>query len=135
MANWYGTSRSNYFAVKDLEAFKAALKPFELEIVTSDRHEGLVAVLAETDDGGFPSYYVDEDDGDLVDVDIVALITEHLADGHVCVLQSVGAEKLRYLTGWAVAFNNKGESIEVNIDNVITQAEAQGLGTVTAVLY
>jgi hypothetical protein len=43
-----------------------------------------------------------------------------LAPGEVCIFQQVGAEKLRYLSGWAVAVNGAGERLQISIDDIYT---------------
>ena len=123
MAQWYGTARSNYFQVKDLQAFKDALKDIAIEVLegTGD-HLGEVAIFGADEYGGFPSSYWIEDSDESIDIDLVDLIAPHLQDGWVCVLQEVGAEKQRYVTGHSVAFNNHGEFSTVNIDDIYTIA-------------
>ena len=55
MANYYESARSNYFIVKDVDAFIAELKGTGLEISTKDV-DGitLVCLLADVENG-FPS--------------------------------------------------------------------------------
>jgi hypothetical protein len=130
MANYYGSARSNYFKVKDLEAFKRALSDVAVGIWDGDvgtPTEGLIAVFSQDADGaGWPSFRYDEASDDYVDIDLVNLIAPHLEDGWVCILQEAGAEKLRYLIGHAVAFNNAGEVRTVNIDDIYSLAKQIG---------
>lgn len=140
MANWYGSARSNYFKVKDPEAFKAAMKPLEVEVWEgSDRGTlgdatGMFALGGADEYGGWPSSRWDEEADDSVEIYLQDIIAEHLADGEVAVLVEVGAEKLRYLTGSAVAFNNKGEERRVSIDDIFTLAKELG-PNITAAAY
>jgi hypothetical protein len=130
MANYYGVGRTNYFAVKDEEAFRAALERFPVEVVTSAEHPGKVAVLDANDDGGGWNFYDDEseDDGGIEeDVGIVDVMAPHLADGQVAVAMEVGHEEDRYVCGYAVAFNGAGESREVSLSDIY--ALARDLGT------
>ncbi len=41
------------------------------------------------------------------DFDLVEELAQHLADGEIAVLVEAGAEKLRYITGDAVAVRNR----------------------------
>ena len=54
MANYYATARSNYFKVKDLEAFREWCRSLEIEPIDggpSDNKIGLVAMISATPDG------------------------------------------------------------------------------------
>jgi hypothetical protein len=124
MANYYGVGRTNYFAVKDEEAFRAALERFPVEVVTSAEHPGKVAVLDANDDGGGWNFYDDESEEDPGIVDVMA---PHLADGQVAVAMEAGHEKYRYVCGYAVAFNGAGESRQVSLSDIY--ALAKDLGT------
>uniref|UniRef100_UPI0026075659 hypothetical protein n=1 Tax=uncultured Halomonas sp. TaxID=173971 RepID=UPI0026075659 len=106
MANWYGTARSNYFKVKDADAFKAFA-----DSVNLNWHAGPddSFMISGDDDGSWPSYYYDEKRDEDVDLDLVCEISQHLQDDQIVVLMEAGAEKLRYITGYAVAFNKQAE--------------------------
>jgi hypothetical protein len=134
MANWVGSARTNYFDVKDVVEFMAALEPFEVEVHVSDEG-GLLCLLARGENGDFPTSRFDEESEDYVDVDLPALVAEHLTDDSIAVFQEVGAEKLRYLTGWAVAVNAAGDRVEVNIDDVYAKAEQVFSGKITQAAY
>jgi hypothetical protein len=115
MANWYGSSRSNYVRVKNREIFLAWAK--SLPAVEIVEKLGAFALLAATDDGGWPSWRSREDQEDEA-IDLAAEIAEHLASGELCIFQEVGAEKLRYLTGSALAVNAAGETLQISIDDI-----------------
>lgn len=120
MANFYGHARTNYFRVKDVEAFTAAL-PDDFEVVTGGN--GTIAVLVQNEYGGWEgTVWAEGDDEQDVDFDVIGLIAEHLADGEVAVAQSVGNEKLRYLNGFAIAVNNTGERVQISIDDIYKAA-------------
>ena len=108
MANWYGTSRSNYFKVKDEEAFREWADSRDLEVL--EKPHGLfgVAPSSMSEDGSWPSYYYDEDREEEYEIDFQAELIEHLAEGQVAILMTIGAEKLRYLTGYSVALPGMG---------------------------
>lgn len=129
MANYYGTARSNYFKVKDLSEFTKALKDIEVEIVSPESDDGTVALLSRDADGaGWPTSAYNEARDEYEDIDLPALIAPHLEDGWVCVLMEVGNEKMRYLVGYADAFNNKGEAVHVSLNEIFDRAKAAGLG-------
>jgi len=119
MANWYGTSRSNYFSVKDETAFDAFVDAFNLEHWRNE--DGLHAIAPdEANDGFWPSqiWREDEDVEDYVDIDFVEELAKHLANDTVAILMTAGAEKLRYVTGRAVAVKNDGSYVSVDIDDI-----------------
>jgi hypothetical protein len=120
MANWYGSARSNYVRVKDRETFMDWAKSLpDIEIV---EQEGTFALLATGEDGGWPSFRSREDQEDQGDeeIDLAPEIADHLAPGEVCIFQQVGAEKLRYLSGSAIAVNSAGETLQISIDDIYT---------------
>lgn len=132
MSNWYGTARSNYFAVKDMDAFLAWAEALSLEVLNDNEMPTLVAIApaTSTDTGDWPSHrFIDVEDENVEDpdetedeVDIVQELAAHLADGQVAVLISAGAEKLRYVTGHAVAFDNTGKAVEISLSQIYTLA-------------
>lgn len=114
MANWYATARSNYVRVKDPKAFLdwADSLP-NVEVV--DRGERFALLV--TGEDGWPSFRGEQGDEE---IDLASEIANHLAEDEVFIFQEVGAEKLRYLTGWAKAINSAGETVEVSIDDIYT---------------
>lgn len=120
MANWYGTARSNYFRVKDRDAFLKWAEKRGLGVFESSEDAGLFAIHSgdSTDGGSWPSYDVEKD----TEVDLVRELAEHLPNGQVAVLVEVGAEKLRYLTGQAIAINAKGRVVEVTLSDIYRKA-------------
>jgi hypothetical protein len=125
MANYYGHARTSYFEVRDLEAFQAAVEPLEVEVVVEDGHPERVALLS-NDDGGWPDQYWNEAEETDVEIDLVSLVADHLADGWVAVFMEVGHEKLRYLFGNAVAVNASGETRQVNLTGIYRLAAQLG---------
>ena len=97
MANYYGTTRTNYVAVKDASEFKKFLEDIDCEVVERD---GKFAIR-----GGSEG----EIDFCPYEVDLLDTIHEHLQDGEVLVIQHVGAEKMRYLCAWSLAIHSSGE--------------------------
>lgn len=120
MANWYGTSRSNYFRVKDEAAFRKFVDATGVECFVDNKHR--FAVVADSvNDGNWPSnIYKQYEDGteDYEDIAFIDELAKHLADDEIAVLMTTGAEKLRYVTGVAVAIKNDGSYVEINIDDI-----------------
>lgn len=120
MANFYGNARSNYFEVKDVDAFEAAMA--KLPDITVIAQGGLVGIMVDNGDSGcFPSWMYDPDgdiDMDDEEIDIVEIVAEHLADGAVAIFMEVGAEKMRYISGWAEAINSKYQRKTISLDNI-----------------
>jgi hypothetical protein len=135
MANYYASARTNYFAVTDLEAFKADIesKTSSVEVVSKEE-DGLtlVALLGtDADGGGFPFEFEDED-GDYVELNWAEIFKAHLEDGWVAIIMESGAEKLRYIAGYAVAYNSKGETVSLNLDDIYDKAKTIGTKITTA---
>ena len=139
MANWSGTSRSNYVRISDEEGLTAAVEKFGLK--TSKDQEGLTAFFpGDSGDGDWPSWvtsYEDdpEDPDNKLEIEegftFATAIMPFVAEGQVLIVMSAGAEKLSYITGHAEAFIRKGEDVHwtaVNLENIYKKAaEAFGV--------
>lgn len=125
MADWYGTSRSNYVKVKDVEKATAALEAAG-EVHTMDKDGTTWVMVSGDDDGDFNTFYTDENDCER-EFSFSEWATEHLAEGQVLVLISAGAEKLRYVSGWAEAHTWDGHEVEVNLMRELNK-KLQGIG-------
>jgi hypothetical protein len=127
MANYNAAARSNYFKVKDAEAFKAEMAAITGIVVwegQSEVRKGMFAVASDDPDTGcWPSYYYDEELDDDVDVDLFGMVAEHLEEGQVAVFMEAGAEKLRYVSGYAVAVNWEGEQVYVSLNDIYNLAK------------
>lgn len=105
MANYYAASRTNYFEVKDIEAFQEDMAQYEVEVRQKHDTE-LFCILAQDHGSGcFPCYNNETDES----FSFEEKIAPHLKDGWVGIIMEAGAEKMRYIHGHAVAFNNQGE--------------------------
>lgn len=120
MANWYGTSRSNYFRVKEEAAFRQWADNLHLGIFEHDQDHGLFAIHPGDwcDNGSWPSCDLETDE----EIDIADQLSKHLAEGQVAVLMTAGAEKLRYITGYAIAVNADGDVVSVSLDDIYAKA-------------
>lgn len=111
---------------EDVDALEKAVGP----MVTITRGPDGFAILepkeGATDDGDFPSFIEDEDGNE---VDLWDVVVEHLAPDSVLVVQSIGADKLRYLSGNATAFVRRAdgtvEAARIGIDDIYAKAAEQ----------
>jgi hypothetical protein len=120
MANWYGTARSNYFRVKDKDAFLKWADGRGLGVFKKEDSADLFAIYGgeSADDGSWPSYDVEGD----TEIDLVTELAQHLPKGQIAVLMEIGAEKLRYLTGVAIAVNHKGRVVGLTLNDIYRKA-------------
>lgn len=121
MANYEGKGRSNYFKVKDIKKFKDFIEEFsDLSFVRQNECglDGLVGFLVECESGTLPVYRGDEDTREEEEIDFVSLLAEHLQEGQVAIIQQIGSEKLRYLSGTSIAVNSKGEALSVDLNDI-----------------
>lgn len=140
MANYYGVGRTNYFKVKDPDAFKKALL-YLSGIRFDQKSDGSFVLMDDNPDGGgwnvchemtgvddpadWEHCVVDEGEGpgDVDTIDISLFIAPFLAEGEVAVVQEVGHEKYRYLIGWATAVDWRGNTKTVSIDDIYLWAD------------
>lgn len=135
MANFYGVGRTNYFRVKDVDAFSAVLDTLcGVEAITSERDgETWWALLDDNDDGGgWCVTWADEEKEDYPD--LLDVVAPHLIDGDVMVMVESGHEKHRFVTGIAHAINNKLELRSISIDDIYELAKPLGT-TITEAAY
>ncbi len=140
MANYYETARTNYFRVKDVDAFKAWMDTVPgCTLYEGPEKNGTFCVLF--DEEGYPSVRYNEDAEDVdgadpyEEFDFVEELAPHLADGSVAVVVGSGAEKLRYVTGWAMAVDNTGKQVSININSIYDLAKKELGGEVTPAEY
>ncbi len=128
MANYYGSARSNYFRVKDMDRFRAVMAKCGVDIVTGTGRgkKGKVALLA-NGDSGWDSSYVDGNGKD-IDFNIIDIVALHLRDGEVAIFMSIGYENLRYLTGDAVAINSRKECVAISLSDIYADPRVRKLG-------
>lgn len=114
MSSFNGAARTNFFNVDNLIGLQEALEPFDIKIISHDLSEDFVYLYPETEDRSWPSYATIENEGG-EDEEIEFSFEEHVMpfvrEGAVVVAMAVGADKLRYLSGYAFAFIRKGEDV------------------------
>jgi hypothetical protein len=126
MANYYETARTNYFLVKDAEAFKKECSFIgDSEVVTQERDGKTYFGILGSQEYGFPVWLRDENE-DEIEIDWEEFFKRHLADDEVAIVMGAGSEKIRYVNGWAVAYNNKGEAVSINLDDIYDKAKTLG---------
>lgn len=111
MANYYAQARSNYFRVKNPEAFLDWAEDFDLRVLkhNTPENETLYGVMPSANEDGWPNQRCTlkldengyEDVVETVEVDFVDELSHHLVAGEVAVLMQIGSEAHRYLTGEA----------------------------------
>lgn len=154
MANWSGTARSNYVTVADMEGLRKALTPFgSIGIYPKADRAALkdgetVCLVAEDDDGGWPSFAYEEgldEAGEPTEIEVEFSFAERvvpfLVPGEILVVKEVGAEKHRYVSGYAAAFHWDGKearqvSLGLNdIYNLAAEEFGVGIDTITRASY
>lgn len=124
MSSWYGTARSNYFKVKDAEAFREWAKRLP-DLGVWDKGDGVFGVYGDDcDSGGWPSYIENDEGENDEDFDLLAALAEHLLPGEVAVLMEAGAEKMRYVTGYAQAVDHTGKVVQVGLSDIYDKAKS-----------
>lgn len=122
MADWTGTARSNYFRVKDPEAFKAAMERYEVRVLERQypgSGEVYYGLVSETGFGGWQFYDYETEE----DIVLWKIVSEHLVDGDVAVFVEAGSARSRYVTGYAIAFDATGRNVRVDLDDIYAKAE------------
>lgn len=117
MANYYATCRSNYVRAKNPKRFKELLLEYDVQIIEDDEERiGFISHM----DTGMPCH---NSTGDHIDHD-AERVGKHLAEGETLVIMEVGAEKMRYLNGYAVAINWDGRVCHTYLDEIYSRASA-----------
>jgi hypothetical protein len=128
MANFYGKTRSNYFAVKDPEAFVKELGAYPVRVITQEQDGVTLYGFTDNDEdneGNVWTYYDDEKE-EYIEVNWLEVFKQHLQDDWVAVIMECGSEKYRYLSGFTIAYNNKGESKSLGLSDIYSLASGIG---------
>jgi hypothetical protein len=116
MANYYASARSNYFRVKDKALFLEECHAIQCNVVHEERDgKEYCALLFEE---GIPSFTYNEDGFEEEDIDWREFFAKHLQEDSVAVLMESGAEKLRYIIGYAFAYNSEGDCLKIDLDDI-----------------
>ncbi len=132
MADWYGTARSNYFRVKDAEAFKELCLRWGITFSPKSKDDPeLVGFICDTEFGGLPSHKYEDvpgtDEPKEYDFDdFLKELAALLEDNEVAVMLEAGAEKMRYITGYAIAINSSGNQVSISLSDIYESAKSLG---------
>ena len=136
MATYADFTRSNYFEVKDPEAFRQLVERFDCTLISKKQGDiTLYGFYADDLQSRCPcDDCEDESDGacnacehrGARDSGIEDHLPRHLVDGYVAVLITVGRESARYVVGRAVAVNNEGKTVCMHLDQIYEQAKGLG---------
>lgn len=122
MANWYGTSRTNYVKVISLEAAEAFAKTRTLEVDPHPTEVNFVMFTSTDESGGFNHWQYDPVAEEITDCWSWEEVAEILVEGQVLIVMEIGAEKLRYLTGSAIAVTWDGRTAYMTLENIYQKA-------------
>ena len=127
MANYYGTGRSNYVKVTDVDKFKALCKERGLSPIQSEDDITLHCALSDNEDGDINNYgYIDGEDELAEFPDFIDEVAKILCDDEVFIWVHVGSEKMRYVSGYTVAINSIGERKVINLSDIYEIAKELG---------
>ena len=121
MANYYASARTNYFRVKDEPTFTEWAENRGVNIIR-DAEQRFGLLPNDDNNGSFPNHDLDNEE----EIDFMAELSEHLADGSVAIMMEAGTEKLRYINGYAEAINNKGDRVVLDLSNIYELAKTLG---------
>ena len=109
-----GVGRTNYFRVKDKDAFKKWVELCGLKLIEKGGRVGLVT------DNGYPDSRHDPADPDVerVDFNFFDELRAHLPAGEVAIYMDTGNEGHRYCAGFAVALMAGKSDVCINIDDI-----------------
>lgn len=135
MANYYEKARTNYFKVKDFTKFREFIDKFSsIELVVEEQKGGYALLFSE--ESGVPSQYYDEDTDDFIEVDFIYELSRFITDDSIAVIQAVGSEKLRFVSGYAIAVNSKNEQVSININEIYERAKEKfGVSEINTAIY
>lgn len=134
MTKNHATARSNYFRVNDFEAFDRwtdtrALSVWE-KTVKGQRYFAISP--DDYNNGAWPtdgSAYVAPAPAE---ISIARELAPYLQEGSVAVLMEIGTTEQEGLQGHAIAVDNKGKVVEIDLDEIFKLARSLG-GEITRV--
>ena len=130
MANYYGMTRTNYFAVTDADRFK--------EIVGKLYGEGKIGYYEHSSEKGKFMFYCecnlmgylegeDDDDHDSYWDNMVQNLQNILPEGEAIILTEIGNEKMRYLTAHSLIITaNSTASVDLGMMALAEAAKVLG---------
>lgn len=132
MANYYGQGRSNYVKVTDVDKFKDICD--RRNLIFWEEGE-TVACGANSEHGEPETFGYNETTGEEFEYPpLENEVSEILVPGQVFIWMHVGNEKLRYLSGYAVATNWQGKTEVIDINDIYEKSSHLGV-TITHAEY
>ena len=135
MANWHGFARSNYFKVSDEIEFLSWIN--KIPGLGYWRSDDCFAIYSDDgDSGGWPNQrWASEEEGELEEIELHKELAKYLAKGEIAVLMEAGAEKLHYISGFAIAVDSDGKTVTVFLDDIYELARKELGGEPTMASY
>lgn len=125
MANYQGAERTNYVRIREEKLHDVAeyVRMFNIEMHEKDGTYCFTP-FGYTDDGCFNAWCAyEDDDGRECEAELdwaeVALCME---EGQVLVILSAGHEKLRYISGYAQAWDWRGNCVGLSLNEIYRRA-------------
>lgn len=123
---WQGSARTNMARFADLEKLQALADKHGLVVTRPDEEDNFACLEPDegaTQDGDFPTFVTDEEGNE---VELWDAVVELLEPDSVLIVQSVGADKLRTLSGNSTAFvrrqDGSVERTQVTISEIYEKA-------------
>lgn len=126
MANYEVSERTNYFQVKDLEEFRKLAKKLDAEVIDQDFGTEKIFGLIPNGDGFLSCF--DDDDGNVLDIDILEELGKHVAPGWVACVVHGGHEKLRFIGYQLSCVDSTGRTWSKGKNDLLIEAKAQFAG-------
>ncbi len=79
-----------------------------------------------TADSGIPDVRTDEETGEELGGDFITELAVQLVEGSVAIVMQIGSERMRYLTGYAIAVNAAGAQASIDLDEIYARAKVLG---------
>ena len=112
MANYVGCVRTNYFRVKDMDAFKDIVSRIASEdkvsLFVNEENPELVGFGSLSSIMGiYPEKYDEDEDIDFCTDELAAELQKVVAEDDAIIMTEVGNEKLRYVSGGAYIITSR----------------------------
>jgi len=138
-------ARSNEFEVTDVEMVKKCLAFYRIDADQDKKNPNKIKMIRQYDDSWWGRESINQPIQNLmpilaalVDVDhcdddpnitelpyVEEWIWRYLKEGEVVILQEVGNDKMRYLTGSSLAINHEGKSLQVDICDIYEKVKKE----------
>lgn len=116
MSNTSVAGRSNYVKIKDMEGLKKSLEIFTHLSIVSD-NDGKHCILAEYDSFFVQSVFIGEEEEEEVELQIETHIIPFLEDNEIFIFMEVQNEKLRWIYGYAEAYQGN-KRLAVSLEDI-----------------